>query len=94
MRYCIAEMPRMRAVNWRDIPAHATNAAAYAAEIFATRIARKRYGKRGYCRVLRATAWAPNWHLVEYEAFIGRDLPDREGGGCQGGNVRFTVVRS
>jgi hypothetical protein len=66
-----------------------------AAARFAERLARKIYGKAGYCHHTRLDTYTEDGRCHNYEAFIGKDLPRRYGGGCQGHNVWFTVtVRS
>lgn len=60
-----------------------------AAEIFATREAVRRYGKRGVCRVLNENGRSIDGTVVEWQAFIGYPT------GCgetTGGNICFTVT--
>jgi hypothetical protein len=49
-----------------------------AAMIFANRAARRAFGRRGYCRVIRHASWTKNgmWH--SFEAFIGYDVSRNE----------------
>ena len=46
-----------------------TNAAKIAAGI----LARREFGRRGYCRTLRLDSWAADGSSYTYQAFIGRD---------------------
>lgn len=62
-----------------------------AAEIFATRAARKKYGRSGYCRTCTKTAYAQNGSVAEYSAFIGYSTGRNE---TTGNNVNFTVHRA
>lgn len=50
-----------------------------AAEIFATRAARRAYGRRAYCRTLRLDSWTQDGRQHNYQAFIGRDVPGQRG---------------
>ena len=59
-----------------------------AAEVFAARAARKRYGRSGYCRVLRMGSYSQDRTLVEYEAFIGYTTGLNE---TTGHNIHLTV---
>jgi hypothetical protein len=62
-----------------------TETALEAAEIIAGRIARRQYGRRGYCRVLRMESWSADY--AEYSAFLGYT----RNGETIGSNVRFSV---
>jgi hypothetical protein len=64
-----------------------TETALEAAEIIAGRIARRQYGRRGYCRVLRMESWSADHSHSEYSAFLGY----KRNGETIGSNVRFTV---
>lgn len=59
-----------------------------AAEIFAGRMARKAYGRGGYCRTCTKTSWAQDGSLGEFSAFIGYNTSIRE---TTGHNINFTV---
>jgi hypothetical protein len=59
-----------------------------AAERFASIKARKRYGKRGYCRTCTIQSWSQDNTLGEYSSFIGYSTGRNETTGC---NVNFTV---
>ena len=61
-----------------------------AAEVFARRAARRAFGRRGIVRVLREDSYAPDYSLIEFEAFIGYPSGRNE---TTGRNVRFTVTR-
>lgn len=71
------------------LPAVAGNIRA-AAEIFANRAARKRYGRNGYCRTLNMEAHAVDCSVVEFSAFIGKTTGPGE---TTGHNVHLTVTR-
>ena len=56
--------------------------------IFARRLARRAFGRKGIVRTLVEDSWDENRDLIEYAAFIGyRSGP----GETTGHNVRFTV---
>jgi len=61
-----------------------------AAEIFAKRAARKKYGRSGYCRTIREDAYAQDGRLSEFSAFIGYKT-----GPCEtsGSSISFTVYK-
>ena len=61
-----------------------------AAEIFAKRAARKKYGIRGYCRTIREDAYAQDGRLSEFSAFIGYKTGQNE---TSGNNISFTVSK-
>lgn len=61
-----------------------------AAEVFAKRAARRAFGRRGIVRVLREDSYAPDYSLIEFEAFIGYASGQNE---TTGRNVRFTVTK-
>lgn len=61
-----------------------------AAEVFARRAARRAFGRRGIVRVLREDSYAPDYSLIEFEAFIGYPSGFNE---TTGRNVRFTVTK-
>ena len=58
-----------------------------AAQIFAQRMARKEFGKRGGCRTCTIEAYAQDGRLAEFSAFIGIT----RGHETTGHNVNFTV---
>jgi hypothetical protein len=63
-----------------------------AAEIFAGRIARKKYGKTGYSRTCNLESWSEDQTLGEYNAFIGYTPAGKHNQGTTvGGNIRFSV---
>ena len=63
-----------------------------AAEIFANRIARKNYGKRGYCRTCNLNSWSRDHSLGEYQAFIGYTPAGKHNrNSTAGNNIRFSV---
>ena len=56
--------------------------------IFARRLARRAFGRRGIVRTLVEDSWTQSRDLIEYGAFIGyRSGP----GETTGHNIRFTV---
>lgn len=59
-----------------------------AAEVFARRAARRAFGRRGLVRVLREDSYAPDYSMIEFEAFIGYPSGHNE---TTGRNIRFTV---
>jgi hypothetical protein len=52
--------------------------ASEAAAIFAERLARRQYGKRGYMRTMRLDHWTQDGSLHAFEAFIGYTV-DKQG---------------
>jgi len=56
--------------------------------IFARRLARRAFGRRGIVRTLVEDSWTESRDLIEYGAFIGyRSGP----GETTGHNIRFTI---
>jgi hypothetical protein len=62
-----------------------------AANIFANRAARQKYGKSGYARTCTQGAYAQDGRLAEYSAFIGYGTGRNE---TAGHNINFTVHRA
>lgn len=63
-----------------------------AAEIFANRMARKTYGKSGYCRTCNLESWSQDRSRGDYNAFIGYTPSGQHNTGLTvGNNIRFTV---
>jgi hypothetical protein len=62
-----------------------------AAEIFASRIARKHYGRSAYARTLNLNSWSQDNTVGEYDAFVGYRTGTHE---TTGHNERFTVTLS
>lgn len=62
-----------------------------AAEIFASRAAKRAYGRKGYVRTCEEGAHAADYRLAEYSAFIGYSTGQNE---TTGHNVHFTVHRA
>ena len=58
-----------------------------AAHIFARRMARRKYGKRGMIGAIRQSCYSPDGGVTEWSAFIGKP----QGNTVDGGNVHFTV---
>ena len=79
-------MPRFVMDGMRSVTAPS---ASDAARIFAGRMARKEYGRRGYVRSMRLNSWAENGQSHTFEAFIGRDV----GNACSGRNEWVYVSR-
>lgn len=59
-----------------------------AAGVFASRAARRQYGRNGYCRTCTQGDYAENGSLAEYSAFIGYTTGLHE---TTGHNINFTV---
>lgn len=78
-------MNSYRSPGFRNVLAENMN---IAAEIFANRAARKRYGRRGYSRTCTIQSWSQDNTLGEYQAFIGYRTAPQE---TTGSNVHFTV---
>lgn len=63
-----------------------------AAELFANRIAKKHYGKKGHCRTLNLDSWSQDNTIGEYNAFVGYTPAGKHNRGTTvGGNIRFSV---
>ena len=60
-----------------------------AAKLFATRYARRVYGKRGMCHHVRQDSWREDGSQINYEAFVGVPC---EGGGVSGKNIWLSVT--
>jgi hypothetical protein len=69
-------MTRYAMVGFRPVEAESPRAAA---EVFATREARKLYGRRGYCRTMRLDSWTEDGTSHTFQAFIGRDVKGQPG---------------
>ena len=63
-----------------------------AAERVAATIARKWYGRRGYCHHVREDCRTMDGRETTFEAFIG--YPSRSRDGCQGRNVWIYVGKA
>jgi len=74
-------MPKFIAHGFRAVTAAS---ASEAAEIFAGRAARRRYGRNAYCRTLRLDSWTQDGRQHNYQAFIGRSVRGAPGttSGC------------
>jgi len=59
-----------------------------AAKEFAGRIARRQYGRRGYCHHVRLDGVSTDGRYANYEAFIGYPA---QGGGTNGRNIWLAV---
>jgi hypothetical protein len=59
-----------------------------AAETFATREARKLFGRRGYCRTCTLGSWTQDGTAGEFSAFVGYRTGRNE---TTGRNVHLTV---
>ena len=78
-------------------PYEAEHAAA-AAEVFASRLAQREFGKSGFCRTVRLECWTHDGSSATFECFIGRPLygltrNNSDRGTTTGHNVRLTVYR-
>lgn len=80
-------MPKYFCDGFRAVDAESN---ADAAGIFADRLARKHYGRRGDVRTLRKDSWTQDSSRITYQAFVGRT--NRQGV-TAGHNVFLTVVR-
>ena len=69
-------MPRFSADGFREVTA---DSAREAARVFATRLARKKYGRAGYCRTLRLDSWTEDSKNHTFQAFIGRAVRGEPG---------------
>lgn len=76
---------KYRSSGFRSVEAESMSAAA---EIFATRAAKRKYGKSGYCRTCTQQSYAQDGSLAEYSAFIGYTTGRNE---TSGNNIQFTV---
>jgi hypothetical protein len=61
-----------------------------AAQIFANRAARDKFGRSGYCRTCTLGSWNQDNTIGEFSAFIGYSTGRNE---TTGHNVNFTVYR-
>lgn len=61
-----------------------------AAEVFATRAARRVYGRKGYARTLCLNSWTQDGRLGEYNSFVGYRSGLNE---TTGHNIHLTVFR-
>lgn len=64
-----------------------TDTMSQAAQVFARRLARREFGRRGDVRVCNLDSYAADGSRAEYSAFIGLT----RGNTTTGHNVRFTV---
>ena len=62
-----------------------------AAETFASRQARREYGKSGYVYLLRLDSWSENGSCTTYDAFIGHKAQGENA--TVGHNISITVIR-
>jgi hypothetical protein len=60
------------------------------ARIFANRIARREYGRKGFVHNLRLDSWSFDGRSFNYEAFVGVSVKG-EMHACSGRNVWFTL---
>ena len=65
-----------RADGFRDVQADNARAAA---EIFADRLARRAYGRNGFCRTIRLDSWTENRKSHTFEVFIGKPVRGERG---------------
>lgn len=61
-----------------------------AAKIFADRLGRRAYGKRGYARTCQMESCAQDMHFAEFSAFIGT-TSHRNPHETTGHNIHFTI---
>lgn len=62
-----------------------------AAEVFANRAARRKYGRSGYSRTCTQQSHNHDLSVAEYSAFIGYTTGQNE---TTGNNISFTVFRA
>jgi hypothetical protein len=62
-------MPKYHCNGYKGVNAHDAREAAY---IFANRMARRRYGDKGYCRTIRQDAFTHDGKSAHFEAVIGK----------------------
>lgn len=60
-----------------------------AAEVFANRAAKRKYGRKGYCRTCNMGSHSQDGRMAEYSAFIGYKTGQNQ---TTGGNINFTVL--
>jgi hypothetical protein len=61
-----------------------------AAQVFASREARRLFGKNAYCRTLRRDCWDTDGRNEEYEAFVGIEV---EPNTTEGRNIRLVISK-
>lgn len=81
------KLATFRADGFRDVQAQS---ARDAAEIFATRQARRDYGRNGHCRLIRLDNWTTNGQSWTFNAFIGRPV---RGENATSGRIVWVYVR-
>ena len=77
-----------RCDGFRPIPVDQVEDIKEAAMIFADRLARQNYGRRGFCHNINANSWSPDYTSIQYQAFIGAPREN----GCCGGNCWISVT--
>jgi len=82
------QLATFSADGFRDVQAES---ARDAAEIFATRQARRDYGRNGHCRTIRLDSWTESRKSYTFQGFIGR--PVRGENATSGRNVWVYVRR-
>lgn len=82
------KLATFRADGFRNVQAES---ARDAAEIFATRQARRDYGRKGHCRTMRLNSWSESGKSYTFEAFIGRPVSGENS--TSGRNVWVYVYR-
>lgn len=78
-------MKRYTTSGYRSVAAENMPAAA---AMFAARMARKTYGKKGYARTCNETAHSQDGRYGEFSAFIGYSTGQHE---TTGNNINFSV---
>ena len=81
-------MQRFTCTGFRSVLAESIHDAAF---VFASRAAKRAYGRKGYARTCEEGAHAVDYRMAEYQAFIGHSTGISE---TTGHNVYFTVHRA
>lgn len=82
----LAAVKVYRSIGFRAVKAQSMGEAAH---VFAQRLARREYGRRGVVRTLNLNSWARDGSCGDYQAFLG--LPGPEPGQTTGGDVWIHV---
>lgn len=61
---------RFRSHGFRDVTAETIS---QAGQVFAARLAKREFGRRGYVRTFRADNWAMDYVTATFDAFLGVD---------------------
>lgn len=61
---------RFRSHGFRDVAAETIS---QAGQVFAARLAKREFGRRGYVRTFRADCWTADYAAATFDAFLGVD---------------------